>query len=309
MHQFDIALTSYKRPKLLAEAIRSCLNQGQLLRQVIVVDDASQDDTAEVVRALGDPRILFHQRAVNGGIAVARKDGFALSEADWTVKLDSDQELLPGALDRLDALSKRAGQAIDILGGRFRWDTGMLSPKVVPPGVVDYCGRIRYASRPESIGKDYVYAISRRLRETVRYEALRSFVPDTLFQLDLAKAGNAVFTGEVLGLEKSCTEHSWTRGSAAARWTRRVQDAADGILAVERALARHGDAMRQWGRPLLSQLLANGSFYSALMGRRAQARRWGSSAVALHPSGLSCSAFLASVAPKTLLAQAYQLRG
>lgn len=306
---FDITLTSYKRPGLLEAAIRSCLTQGPRLRKVIVVDDGSKDNTAEMVRAIGDERIIFYERERNGGIAAARRDAFALSEADWTIKLDSDHELLPGAIEGMAVLAEQAGSNVDILGARYRWDNGALSPILMPKEVIDYKGRIQYASRPDSIGLDYLYAISRRIRAIVHYEPLRTSFPDTLFQLDLAKNGNAAFTGKVLALEKSCTDHSWTRGTARDRWARRVQDSEDGVKCLKIIEDRHGAALQSCGKPILSNLLATGALFAALSGNRATALRWSLRGARLQLSRLSISSLAINVLPKHMLAIAYKLRG
>ncbi len=306
---FDVTLTSYKRPDLLKAAVLSCLNQGPLLRKIVIVDDGSKDGTGEMVHSLNDRRIVFFERAENGGIAAARRDAFALSDSDWTIKLDSDHELLPGAIQKMAELAQRVAGDVDILGGRYRWDTGTLSPVVVPTGVIDYRGRIEYASRPDSIGMDYLYAISRRVRCLVRYEPLRSSVPDALFQLDLARVGRAAFTGEILALEKSCSEHSWTRGNAQARWARRRQDARDGITAIKLIEKRHGAELRQWGRPMLSGILAAGTLFAVMTGRRALAVRWACQSVALSRTRLAFNSVVLSLLPLRLLARVYLWRG
>jgi len=55
---------------------------------------------------------------------------------------------------------------------------------------------------------DYLCAVSKRIRQTVRWESLRSgFFSDTLFQLDLAKTGKAIFTADILALEKTDGGH------------------------------------------------------------------------------------------------------
>ena len=73
--------------------------QGPRLRKVIVVDDASGDDTREQLEALGDPRVEYHVLAENGGMGIARNEAFKHCDADWAILLDSDWELMPRALD------------------------------------------------------------------------------------------------------------------------------------------------------------------------------------------------------------------
>lgn len=307
---FDIAITSYRRPEMVRACIASCLNQGQLLRKIIVVDDASQDSTSEVVSSFRDERIIFHQRASNGGIAAARRDAFKLSDADWTISLDSDHELLPGAVNYLSELAATTSGQAAILGARYIWDDGKITPQAVPQQSIDYRGRIECISRPDSIGSDYLCAISKQIRAIVKWEPFRSGFVDTLFQLDAAKQGRAVFTPRCLALQKSCEEHSWTRGSATKRWSRRSQDAKDAVRVLEIILERHEPALARWGVPRLKSLYHQGVFFALLSDRRRLAwqylHRW------LRLKGISwdlaCLSLL-SLTPISVVRLLYLLRG
>jgi glycosyltransferase involved in cell wall biosynthesis len=307
---FDVAITSYKRPAMVKDAVVSCLNQGPLLNKVIVVDDASGDDTAEVIRSLSDPRIVFFQRTENGGIAAARRDAFGLSDADWTVSLDSDHELLPGAMDGLARLLASVPQPVDILGARYQWDTGGVTPVNMPEGIVGYRERIILSGQEDSIGADYLCAVSKRLRQAVKWEPLRSIGPDTLFQLDIARIGQAIFTPDTLALEKSDGGHGWTRGSAEQRWARRCQDAPDAVRALELILSRHEAGLRRWGKSKLAGLYLHGAFSALLSGQRMQALRWLADSIkagrlSVHGMGLAICFAL----PWPALKRIYLLRG
>ena len=307
---FDVAITSYKRPAMVKDAVVSCLNQGPLLNKVIVVDDASGDDTAEAIQSLNDPRIVFFQRTENGGIAAARRDAFGLSEAEWTVGLDSDHELLPGAIEGLARLLASAPQPIDILGARYQWDTGGVTPVSIPEGLVGYRERIILSGQEDSIGTDYLCAVSKRLRQAVKWEPLRAHFPDGLFQLDIAKLGQAIFTSDILALEKTDGAHGWSRGSAEQRWARRCQDAADAVKALGLILSRHEAGLRRWGKPMLARLYVQGAFYALLNGQRPQARQWLAESIkagglSVHVMGLA----LWFVLPRPALRCIYLLRG
>ena len=277
--------------------------------RVIVVDDASGDSTREVIRSVGDPRILFFERGQNGGIAAARRDAFALSDADWTVNLDSDHELLVGAIDGLARLLASAPQSVDILGARYQWDTGGVTPVDIPEGIVGYRERIILSGQNDNIGADYLCTVSKRLRQLVQWEPLRGSFPDTLFQLDIAKIGRAVFTSDALAFEKSNGAHSWTRGSAEQRWARRCKDAHDSVRALELILSRHGSALRRWGKPKLAGLFGQGAFFAALSSDRRLAWRW---AAKSFSCGFQYGAWYAPVMivlPRFVVRQLYLARG
>jgi glycosyltransferase involved in cell wall biosynthesis len=73
---------------------------------VIVVDDGSTDDGAEVVRSFEDPRIRLIQQE-NRGVSAARNRGMIESSAEFIAFLDADDEWLPGHLETLVLLWKK----------------------------------------------------------------------------------------------------------------------------------------------------------------------------------------------------------
>jgi dolichol-phosphate mannosyltransferase len=83
------------------------------IERIIVVDDASTDNTAEVVRGLSDPRIDVIREEKNQGVGGAVLDGYRRAMelgCDVAVKIDADGQMDPGKVARLIApiLSGRA---------------------------------------------------------------------------------------------------------------------------------------------------------------------------------------------------------
>jgi glycosyltransferase involved in cell wall biosynthesis len=92
------------------------------LDHLVVVDDASTDDTAARVAASPDPRVVLLRRATNGGVGAAVKEGYrhALAlRADVVVKMDGDDQMDPARLGALIAPLVRDG-ADYAKGNRFR---------------------------------------------------------------------------------------------------------------------------------------------------------------------------------------------
>jgi glycosyltransferase involved in cell wall biosynthesis len=306
---FDIAITTYKRPDLALAATRSCLAQNaRLLRRVIVVDDASKDDTASRLAALGDARVVVYERPTNGGIGAARFDALSRSEADWTVSIDSDHELLPGALDVFARLASAAGPNVGILGARYHWDTGRVTPRNIPPGVIDYRERILWTCRPESLGTDYVSCVSRAVREKVAWSSRRSVLTDSLYQLDAVRVSNAVFAPECVAYQKSNAAEGNTRGSARHRLRRRRLDAADGVELTRAILERHGDALWRWGRPWLRDVLRLGAVFALLLGRRRLSIEWALMSLKADPTALGLGLAAACLAGPRAFSAGYRLR-
>ena len=96
----SVVLPTYNRAAVLGRAIRSVLAQTYEDFELIVVDDASTDDTAEVIQSLGDPRLRYLRHEVNKGGAAARNTGIAAASGDFIAFQDSDDEWLPDKLAR-----------------------------------------------------------------------------------------------------------------------------------------------------------------------------------------------------------------
>lgn len=98
MPRFSIIITVYNRSELLRQAIDSACAQTFADREIIVVDDASTDDTPDVIRGYGD-KIQVVTHATNQGCEVAYISGAAAARGDYFVFLDSDDLMFPWALD------------------------------------------------------------------------------------------------------------------------------------------------------------------------------------------------------------------
>ncbi len=94
----DVALivTCYNHARFLAEALESGLAQPRPFREIILVDDGSTDDTAEVASRFPQVRYLWQE---NRGLAAARNSGLRASTCEFLVFLDADDRLHPGAVE------------------------------------------------------------------------------------------------------------------------------------------------------------------------------------------------------------------
>ncbi|MCK5566114.1 MAG: glycosyltransferase [Planctomycetes bacterium] len=80
----------------IARAIDSVLTQTRTPDQIIVVDDGSTDNTAEIIKGYGDKLTYIHQE--NAGPAAARNTGIRNTDCDWIAFLDGDDQWLGGNL-------------------------------------------------------------------------------------------------------------------------------------------------------------------------------------------------------------------
>lgn len=102
----SVVLPTWNREALIDGAVRSVLAQTWEDFELIVVDDASTDDTAAVVEAIPDPRIRLIRLPENGRQSVARNRGVAAARSELVAFQDSDDAWSPTKLQRqMEALA------------------------------------------------------------------------------------------------------------------------------------------------------------------------------------------------------------
>lgn len=105
----SIVAPTYNRARLLRRSLQSLLVQTERRFEVIVVDDASDDDSEAVVRGIGDKRVRYQRLPENRGPAGARNAGVTGARADLVAFQDSDDEWMPDKLEKQLALLASGG--------------------------------------------------------------------------------------------------------------------------------------------------------------------------------------------------------
>jgi GT2 family glycosyltransferase len=93
----SVVLPTYNRAYSLGEAIESVLTQTYRPLEIIVVDDGSTDNTAEIV-AQYDSSMVRYITQGNAGVAAARNHGFAVARGEFISLIDSDDSWYPWKL-------------------------------------------------------------------------------------------------------------------------------------------------------------------------------------------------------------------
>jgi glycosyltransferase involved in cell wall biosynthesis len=100
----------------VAEAIASILNQTLEDWELAVVDDGSQDATAEVVRRFADPRIRLFEDKTNRGLPVRLNEIVRKATSKFFARMDGDDVAYPGRLlQQVQFLERHS--AVDLVGG------------------------------------------------------------------------------------------------------------------------------------------------------------------------------------------------
>jgi glycosyltransferase involved in cell wall biosynthesis len=115
----------HNRADVLPRAIESVLDQELREFELIIVDDGSSDDSADVARSFADERVRVVRLEANRGGNVARNEGIRAARAPLIAFLDSDDRYLPSKLAWVTAEFERRPE-LDLLVDSFI--------KVQPPG-------------------------------------------------------------------------------------------------------------------------------------------------------------------------------
>lgn len=121
----SVVVPAYNRVESVSRAIDSVLAQTLDDLEVLVVDDASTDGTADVVERYDDPRVRLLRHETNRGGSAARNTGINHATGQYVAFLDSDDEWLPRKLERqVDCLQSRSDEWVVVYCGFERVRSG-----------------------------------------------------------------------------------------------------------------------------------------------------------------------------------------
>jgi glycosyltransferase involved in cell wall biosynthesis len=122
----SVIINVYNGERYLAEAIESALGQTHSPLELIVVDDGSEDGTAQVAKRFSSRLRYVHQE--NSGIGAARNHGIELAQGPFFAFLDADDRFVPDKLERQLAAFD-ADPDLDMVFGHM---SEFLSPDLAP---------------------------------------------------------------------------------------------------------------------------------------------------------------------------------
>lgn len=137
MPRVSIVIPTYNRAALLRQTLESALAQSYRDIEVIVVDNASEDETPEVMAGYtaSDPRVRYVRKPVNKGMIDSYNMGYRLSTGEFVRLLDSDDLITPEATAlQVEALDNNPN--VDVVYSRYWFIDGQsrkISLSETPP--------------------------------------------------------------------------------------------------------------------------------------------------------------------------------
>ena len=272
---FSIIMPVYNRAAVVGRALRSCLSQSFDSFEIVAVDDGSSDDSAAAIRAFGDPRVRLVGHDRNRGRCPARNTAMAAARGQWFVFLDSDDELLPGALE---AIHRRASAVGPEVGGlRFMCiDEHGISPE--PPHrdqVFDYEGYLRWLD--SSVKQETLPCARASTFPAVQFAD--SHASERWYHLELARTSHVHACSDVVRRyhHDAADQITVPQPSRSLRYAADEADDADHVLAV------HGDALRRLAPATYRATLSAAVTACFMAGRRLEGLRYAARTWRLMP--------------------------
>jgi glycosyltransferase involved in cell wall biosynthesis len=223
MPVFSVVITSFNRSKLVEEAVLSVLNQSYNDFEIIIIDDASTDDSRQVIQKLAgyDQRIRYQFNEINKGSIFSKNYGIKLAKGKFICILDSDDLFAPCKLEELYHIHISNPSALFLYGG-WEWknyDTGVSRILRVPnaeTGLINGRERWCFNILPDAVCSDW-------FKNHLYDENIKSF-EQYLVLIELFETGKVAWSSKIISIFR---DHSGPRSSGQLQ--RRI-DAIDNII-------------------------------------------------------------------------------
>ncbi|HWP58308.1 MAG TPA: glycosyltransferase family 2 protein [Candidatus Acidoferrales bacterium] len=247
----SVVIPTHNRAELLRAAVTSVLKQTFRDLEIVVVDDASTDDTQEVVRRLNadDGRIRYIRHATNRREAGTRNTGVGSARANYIAFLDDDDEWLPDKLQKQVDLMAHSAPRVGAVYTGFRQidrETGKLLAEFVPRHRGDILSEL---CRGNCVGTPSTVLVKRQCFENVgRFDEAIAFGPDYDMWIRIAKDFHFEYLQEPL----------------VNYYVHKVKMSADDrlkITGLEKQIAKHGPFFARDSKSFSRRYLSLGVLY------------------------------------------------
>ncbi|WP_420383693.1 glycosyltransferase family 2 protein [Novosphingobium sp.] len=222
----SVVMAAYNGSGYIAQTIASVLAQSFTDFELIVVDDASTDDTLAQLRTMADPRVIVIASPANGGPVVARNRAFAAARGRYIVGLDQDDLCHPGRFAAQSAyLDAHPGtvlvaSAIDLLeAGSIRAHHG---PVHTTPALIDW--RLQFGNPLAWSSVMFRADIVRAMPEFER--------PERLYAEDFDFYHRIAPFGAIARIDTALISYRLHPGGASQRYTAKMIASAAQVLAT-----------------------------------------------------------------------------
>lgn len=223
--KISVVIATYNRAGTLPRAVASVLALDDADFELIIIDDASTDDTTAYLTSLTDPRIVARRAQSNLGPSGARNFGLEFARAPFVAFLDSDDAYLPHRLSVPLAVLTADPSLVCTLSSALKYDRGVPREARIPdisfsPPAFEWaltCDLIPVEATSITVRRDAALAIG-------GFHGALRLTEDREFLIRLAKRGGGRLLPDMLW------EKFWSDEGLSAQWNK----AAAGLVAYVR---------------------------------------------------------------------------
>ena len=269
----SVVVPNYNHGQYLPRCLTALVEQSVLPREIIVIDDASTDNSAQIVEDFSrrHPLIRLHRNTVNQGVVYGANLGLQLAHGDWVLFAAADDFVLPGFMEKSVALLRQHPESAlcCTIGDWHEVATGMNwhvsvgmgnIPCFIPPGRM---------AELERAGKFYIASHSAIMRRQPLLDA-GAFLPPLRWHCDWFAITVASFRHGICFVPEPLARFfinptSYYKSGSRREEHRQVMCAILDLLLTEKyrdveSLIRESGAMFLFGKPMLSVMLRHPAY-------------------------------------------------
>jgi glycosyltransferase involved in cell wall biosynthesis len=293
MASFDVAIPNYQFGRFLRSCVTSVLRQDVSELRVLVIDNASTDESVAVARRLAaqDNRVKVVERSKNLGPHASFNEAIEWASADYFLILPSDDMLAPGALARAGEVMSRRPEVHLTYGRPLELGADMRVPELDDEtGTGDW----RIMS-----GRNYIELVCRTLRSHISpptavvrtatqkavgfYKQSLPYTDDLEMWLRLALVGDVAATDAIQGINRRHSSSQSAGVQNAYAWDKHAEEALSVFFREEGRVLPDASRLLKRARRRVAERAYWGSWARRLRGESDLSRELRRSALTLCP--------------------------
>lgn len=285
---FSIVIPVWNREKSIIRCLNSIVNQAFGNYEIIVVNDASTDETRinveKFIQQQSNIKIYLINLKDNKGVCYARNRGTILAKGEWVISLDSDWTLLPGTLEKFYNMAVNADDQIGVIGGMAKLDTGEVIPENLFPdnpfGFIDY---IKWIDKTKV--SDYQPCRRKKIFENITWPSdLRL---ETKFHLDVSNSWEMWIINDVVAVSHTDCANRWTTDKSKSGVDSMIKRAPFIAIDSEEILEQYGDLLLKDAPNFYYRILYKASYFNFWSGNKAKGVKYGLKAWSKNPKSIN----------------------
>lgn len=265
--KLSVMLLTYNRAKLLSRAIKSVLNQTFGDFELVILNNAAEDNTDEVVKSFSDPRIVYKKLDKNIGPLGGLNEILSMIKGEYMINISDDDEFLPDAFKIVtDKIKELSPKGIKI----FCFDCIDAEAQKYSGHGIRKEGYITYQDLLcNKINGDYQAIFLREVIGENKFDQNAWGGSTTIFNLRCFKNNKAYYTPIVI--EKLYREHGESRITVPE--TSLLNHIPEIVITMKNFLSEFGEEQKKVCPKSYGPRLAALGFYQILNGEKQEGRK------------------------------------